>query len=375
MLKLGYKLMSEEHGPLALVRNATRAEQAGFDFAAISDHFFPWLEEQGHAPFAWSVLGALANATRRMALMTAVTCPIMRYHPAIIAQATATMALLSNGRFTLGLGAGERLNEHVIGAGWPGRGERQERFAEAIEIIQGLLAGELTNYRGRYFQLDHARLFDRPNSKPPVAIAAGGIEAARLAGRKGDALVATEARSDLVKAFISAGGSGPRYAEVALCYAEDAEAARKTAHRYFRWSVTGWPVMAELPDTEGFAAASKRSGRRASTGIPTTRSAFCSIISTRTSAASARRAAASAHGSMRFRCARKSRSDHGEKPCEKSWHPCWESRRFFPQALRGRQTSRCSTSATIRRANCTRPKTPSLPRSGSRKPATTSPST
>jgi G6PDH family F420-dependent oxidoreductase len=257
MLKLGYKLMSEEHGPLALVRNATRAEQAGFDFAAISDHFFPWLEEQGHAPFAWSVLGALANATRRMALMTAVTCPIMRYHPAIIAQATATMALLSNGRFTLGLGAGERLNEHVIGAGWPGRGERQERFAEAIEIIQGLLAGELTNYRGRYFQLDHARLFDRPNSKPPVAIAAGGIEAARLAGRKGDALVATEARSDLVKAFISAGGSGPRYAEVALCYAEHVEAVRKTAHRYFRWSVTEWPVMAELPDTEGFAAASK----------------------------------------------------------------------------------------------------------------------
>src|SRR5204863_6425057 len=139
--------------------------------------------------------------------------------------------------------------------------ERQERFAEAIEIIQGLLAGELTNYRGRYFQLDHARLFDRPNSKPPVAIAAGGIEAARLAGRKGDALVATEARSDLVKAFISAGGSGPHYAEVALCYAEHVEAARKTAHRYFRWSVTGWPVMAELPDTED-------SRRRASTSRP-----------------------------------------------------------------------------------------------------------
>lgn len=257
MLKLGYKLMSEEHAPLALVRNATRAEQAGFDFAAISDHFFPWLEEQGHAPFAWSVLGALANATRRMALMTAVTCPIMRYHPAIIAQATATMALLSNGRFTLGLGAGERLNEHVIGAGWPGRAERQERFAEAIDIIQGLLAGELTNYRGRYFQLDHARLFDRPESKPAVAIAAGGPEAARLAGRKGDALVATEARSDLIKEFVSAGGSGPRYAEVALCYAQREEEARKTAHHYFRWSVSGWPVMAELPDTEGFAAASK----------------------------------------------------------------------------------------------------------------------
>ena len=135
--------------------------------------------------------------------------------------------------------------------------ERQERFAEAIDIIQGLLAGELTNYRGRYFQLDHARLFDRPESKPPVAIAAGGPEAARLAGRKGDALVATEARSDLIKEFVSAGGSGPRYAEVALCYAQPEEEARRTAHRYFRWSVSGWPVMAELPDTEGFAAASK----------------------------------------------------------------------------------------------------------------------
>jgi G6PDH family F420-dependent oxidoreductase len=181
----------------------------------------------------------------------------MRYHPAIIAQAAATVALLSNGRFTLGLGAGERLNEHVIGAGWPGRAERQERFAEAIDIIQGLLAGELTNYRGRHFALDHARLFDRPRSKPPVAIAAGGVEAARLAGRKGDALVATEARGDLVKEFVAAGGSGPRYAEVALCYAAREEDARATAHHYFRWSVAGWPVMAELPDPEGFAAASK----------------------------------------------------------------------------------------------------------------------
>jgi G6PDH family F420-dependent oxidoreductase len=257
MVKLGYKLMSEEHGPLALVRNAKRAEQAGFDFAAISDHFFPWLEEQGHAPLAWAVLGALANATQRIGLMTAVTCPIMRYHPAIIAQGAATMALLSDNRFTLGLGAGERLNEHIIGAGWPGRVERHERFSEAIDIIQGLLAGKLTNYRGAYFRLDHARLFDRPDSKPPVAIAAGGTEAARLAGRKGDALIATEARSDLVKEFVSGGGLGPRYAEVALCYAEREEDAQTTAHRYFRWSVTGWPVMAELPDTEGFAAASK----------------------------------------------------------------------------------------------------------------------
>ena len=257
MLKLGYKLMSEEHGPADLVRNAMRAEQAGFDFAAISDHFSPWLEEQGHSPLAWPVLGALANATRRIGLMTAVTCPIMRYHPAIIAQGAATLGLLSNDRFTLGLGAGERLNEHVIGAGWAGREERRQRLSEALDIIQGLLSGSLTHYRGDYFRLDHARLFDRPNRKPAVAVAAGGSEAARLAGQKGDALIATEARANLIKAFQSSGGSGARYAEVALCYASSEADARRTAHRYFRWSLTGWPVMAELPDTGGFAAASK----------------------------------------------------------------------------------------------------------------------
>ncbi len=257
MIRLGYKLMSEEHGPSDLVRNASAAEQAGFDFAAISDHFSPWIEEQGHAPLAWSVLGAVANATRRIGLMTAVTCPIMRYHPAIVAQGAATVALLSGNRFTLGLGAGERLNEHVIGAGWPSTGERHERLSEAIDIIRGLLADTLTSYNGKYFRLDHARLFDRPGSKVAVAVAAGGPEAARLAGRKGDALMATEPRSDLVQEFVASGGSGPRYAEVALCYAATEAEARKTAHRYFRWSLTGWSVMAELPDINGFAAASR----------------------------------------------------------------------------------------------------------------------
>jgi G6PDH family F420-dependent oxidoreductase len=256
MVKLGYKLMSEEHGPADLVRNAQRAERAGFDFAAISDHFFPWLEEQGHSPFAWSVLGAVANATRRLGLMTAVTCPIMRYHPAIIAQATATLALLSSNRFTLGLGAGERLNEHVVGEGWPGVGERHERLSEAIDIIQSLLAGRSPNYHGKHFRLDHANLFDRPDAKPPVVLAAGGPKAAALAGRKVDGLIATEPRADLVQAFVGSGGSGPRYAEVALCCAEREDDAIKTAHRYFRWSLSGWPVMAELPDTRAFAAAS-----------------------------------------------------------------------------------------------------------------------
>ena len=257
MIKIGYKLMSEEHGPADLVRNAQRAERAGFDFAAISDHYFPWLPEQGHAPFAWSVLGALAQATERMGLMTAVTCPIMRYHPAIIAQATATMGLLSGDRFTLGVGAGERLNEHVVGEGWPGVVERHERLSEALDIIQGLLVGALATYRGAYFQLDHARLFDRPGRKPPVSMAAGGLDAAHLAAEKTDGLIVTEPRHELINAFTKAGGKGPRYCEVALCVAPDEAAGRKTAHRYFRWSLAGWPVMAELPHDEAFAAASQ----------------------------------------------------------------------------------------------------------------------
>ena len=256
MLKLGYKLMSEEHGPAELVRNARRAEEAGFDFAAISDHYFPWLEEQGHAPFAWSVLGAIAQATRRMGLMTAVTCPIMRYHPAIIAQAAATMGVLSDDRFTLGLGAGERLNEHVVGAGWPGVTERHERLEEAVDIIQGLLAGQMTTFHGEYFRLDHARLFDRPKRKPDVILAAGGPDAAKLAAQKADGLIVTEARKDLIQAYTST-GKGPRYAEIAMCCAPTEEEGRKTAHRYFRWSLSGWPVLAELPHEEAFAAASE----------------------------------------------------------------------------------------------------------------------
>jgi G6PDH family F420-dependent oxidoreductase len=174
----------------------------------------------------------------------------MRYHPAIIAQGAATLGLLSGNRFTLGLGSGERLNEHVVGDGWPGVAERHERLSEAIDIIQGLLSGELKSYRGKHLRLDNARLYDRPSLKPSVVVAASGPKAARLAGEKGDGLMATEPEVALVKEFRSGGGSGPRYAEVALCCAGREEAA----HRYFRWSMTGWPVQA-LPDTKGFAAA------------------------------------------------------------------------------------------------------------------------
>jgi G6PDH family F420-dependent oxidoreductase len=181
----------------------------------------------------------------------------MRYHPAIVAQAAATLGVMTDNRFTLGLGAGERLNEHVVGAGWPGVVERHERLSEALDIIQGLLAGKLTTYRGRHFQLDHAKLFDRPKRKPPVIVAAGGPEAGRLAAEKADGLIVTEPEKELVKAFTSNGGKGPRYAEVAMCCAANEEQARKTAHRYHRWSLAGWPVLAELPHEEAFAAASE----------------------------------------------------------------------------------------------------------------------
>jgi G6PDH family F420-dependent oxidoreductase len=253
MISFGYKLMSEEHGPTALLRNAIRAEQAGFSFAAISDHFSPWLEEEGHAPFAWSVLGAIANPTRHIGLMTAVTCPTMRYHRAIVAQAASTMALLSDNRFTLGLGSGERLNERVVGAGWPGVAERQERLGEAVDIVKGLLSGELGPYQGRYFRLDQARLFDRPQRPVPIVIAAGGPAAAQLAGHKPDGMVATAPQGELVEAYRHAGGAGPRYAEAALCVADREEDAKAIAHRYFRWSaISGAP----RPEISGSISAS-----------------------------------------------------------------------------------------------------------------------
>jgi G6PDH family F420-dependent oxidoreductase len=199
----------------------------------------------------------LAQGTERLELMTAVTCPIMRYHPAIVAQAAATVGVLADGRFTLGPGAGERLKEHVVGQGWPGVVERHERLAEALDIIQGLLRGELTTYRGRHFRLDHAKLFDRPERKPSVILAAGGPGAARLAGEKADGLIIAEEEPQIVKAFRDSGGTGPLYAEVGLCCAASEAEGRRTAHRYHRWSLPGWPVLAELPHDDAFAAASE----------------------------------------------------------------------------------------------------------------------
>ncbi len=256
MAQIGYTLMGEQCPPRQLIDDAVRAERAGFDFAVCSDHYYPWLEEQGHSSYAWAVLGALAHATERMGLMSFVTCPIQRYHPVVVAQKAATVALLSEGRFTLGLGSGENLNEHVAG-GWPHRAERLGRFAEALEIIRALLEGDRLAYSGHYYEIPEAYLWDRPADGVPIGVAVSGPESCGLAGAFGDVMVATEPRPELVLAFEAAGGVGkPKYGQVAMCYGPDEERCVKLAHEQFRWAGLGWPVNAELPDPRAFQAAS-----------------------------------------------------------------------------------------------------------------------
>ncbi|GID29707.1 TIGR03557 family F420-dependent LLM class oxidoreductase [Paractinoplanes brasiliensis] len=255
-MKLGYKLAAEAFGPKELIRQAVRAEQAGFDFVEISDHYHPWLDVQGHSPFAWNVLSAIATRTDRLGLATGVTCPTVRYHPAIVAQAAATLAIISDDRFTLGVGAGERLNEHVVGQGFPSVRGRHERLVEALDIINLLWQGGYQSYEGRHLQLEDARVFDLPEKLPVIAVAAGGKQAAELAATHGTGLFATEPRADLVETFTAAGGTGPKYAEASVAWAPSAEEAVKAAHETTRWAVTGWKVMAELPNPVNFEAAS-----------------------------------------------------------------------------------------------------------------------
>src|SRR3989441_5704059 len=197
MTRIGYTMMCEQAGPKQLVRDVALAEEAGFDFAVISDHFSPWLDSQGHSPYAWSVLGAAAQATDRIPLMTYVTCPILRYHPAVVAQRAATMQLLSDGRFTLGLGAGANLNEHIVGGRWPLAGLRHEMLEEAVEIIRALWAGDTVTYRGKHFDVESAKVWDLPETAPPIGIAVSGPESCRLAGRHAEAMIAVEPPPEL----------------------------------------------------------------------------------------------------------------------------------------------------------------------------------
>jgi G6PDH family F420-dependent oxidoreductase len=258
-MQLGYTLMTEQSGPKDLVSCAVGAEEVGFDFAVSSDHFFPWLDEMGHSPNAWVTLGAVAQATRRLPLMTYVTCPILRYRPAVVAQQAATLQLLSDGRFTLGLGAGENLNEHVIGAGWPPVAERHEMFAEAVQIIKELLAGDgYTTFHGEYYAVDGGKIWDLPEGGVPIGIAVSGKRSVELAGEYADLMIATEPKVELGQMFDAAGGAGkPRVGQMPISYGPDKAAAVTRAHSLFRWFGLGWKVNADLPGTAGFDAASQ----------------------------------------------------------------------------------------------------------------------
>jgi coenzyme F420-dependent glucose-6-phosphate dehydrogenase len=237
MTAVGYALSSEEHEALALVRHAARAEEAGFTFAVISDHYHPWIDRQGQSPFVWGVLGAIAHATERIRIGTGVTCPTVRIHPAIIAQASATAAALMPGRFFLGVGTGERLNEHILGTAWPAWDVRAEMLGEAVGVIRKLWQGAEMSHRGQHYTVENARIYTLPDPLPPIYIAAGGPKAAAEAARHGDGLIGTGPDRSLLNAFADAGGEGPRIGQVTVCWGTSEAEARRTA---LDW----WPTVA-----------------------------------------------------------------------------------------------------------------------------------
>jgi coenzyme F420-dependent glucose-6-phosphate dehydrogenase len=248
MTRFGYALSSEEHGSADLVRNAAEAEQAGFEFALISDHFHPWMDSQGHSPFVWTILGGIARETSKLEVGTGVTCPMIRTHPAIIAHAAATTADLFDGRFFLGVGTGENLNEHILGDHWPPYEERRTMLIESIELMRELWEGKLTSYRGEYFIVENARLYTLPKEPMRVYVAASGPESASMAGQIGDGFITTAPKAELVDAFRRDGGEGkPTYGQVTVCWAQSEEQGKKTLHEI--WASGGVPgdLSQELP--------------------------------------------------------------------------------------------------------------------------------
>jgi len=263
MTRFGYTLMTEQSGPKQLVEYAVSAERVGFDFEVSSDHFSPWLSAQGHAPNAWTTLGAVAHATNTVELFTYVTCPTMRYHPAVVAQQAATLQILADGRFTLGVGSGENLNEHVVGRGWPAIARRQEMLREAIQIIRELFTGEVIDWKGDYFQVDSARLWDLPDVPVAIAAAVSGDRSVETFAPLADHLIAVQPDKDLVDAWGHARkatglpGDVRVIGQLPICWDPDRDAAVTRAHEQFRWFAGGWAVNADLPTTAGFAGATQ----------------------------------------------------------------------------------------------------------------------
>lgn len=248
MVQIGYTLSSEEHQPNTLIQNAQRAEDAGFAFAMISDHFHPWIDAQGQSPFVWSVLGGIASTTSRIRVGTGVTCPTVRIHPAIIAQAAATVATMMPGRFMLGVGSGENLNEHILGDRWPQVDIRQEMLEEAIDVIRTLWQGGLQSYHGSYYDVENARIYTMPDELPPILVAAAGEKSSTLAGEIGDGLICTSPSAESVQTFESLAGTGkPRFLQQQVCWAKDEETGIKTVHKNWPNGAIGGQLGQELP--------------------------------------------------------------------------------------------------------------------------------
>ena len=257
-MRIGFFLSCEEYGPNELVRQARLAEQAGFDGLWISDHYHPWNEAQGHSAFVWSVIGALAQAAPRMHVTTAVTCPTVRVHPAIVAQAAATSAVLLDGRFTLGVGTGEALNEHILGDRWPEADERLEILEEAVEVIRTLWQGGVQSHRGRHYRVENARVYDLPDPPPPILVSGFGPKAIDVAARIGDGYCTVGPDAESVKTFRSQARNGQLVqGGLKVCWDRDEEKARKTVHRLWPNEALPGELAQVLPTPEHFEQASE----------------------------------------------------------------------------------------------------------------------
>jgi len=259
MVDLGLSLISEEHGPNELVDGARRAEDAGFEFALVSDHFHPWLEAQGEAPFVWNTLGGIARETEALRVGTGVTCPLFRIHPANVAQAAATAATMHPAEFFLGVGTGEQLNEHVTGEHWPPHDRRLARLEEAVEIIRGLWEGETYSHHGEFYTVENAKLYTVPDDPPPIHVAAGGPQTADFAAEFGDGIVSTAPKAGLLDRFAEGTGDGdrPAYGQVTVCWAETEDEARETAHEQWRQTALPGELGQVLPTPAHFEQASE----------------------------------------------------------------------------------------------------------------------
>jgi G6PDH family F420-dependent oxidoreductase len=257
-VKLGYFLSCEEWGPNELVELAVKAKTAGFEGLWISDHYHPWNDEQGHSPFVWSVIGAIAHGAPGMKVTTAVTCPTVRIHPAVIAQAAATSAILLDGNFCLGLGSGEALNEHILGDRWPTADERLEMLEEAIEVIRLLWQGGFRDHHGHHYRVENARIYDLPEQPPPILISGFGPKSIALAGRVGDGFATVEADADAVREFRANGGEGKLVqGGMKACWAQDERRARETAYRLWPNEALPGELAQVLPTTRHFEQASE----------------------------------------------------------------------------------------------------------------------